>query len=151
MSLLSGRKAYLPLEENHAYKVTLLGWSERELDKPTDSGITGFLTFKWQVADDSRTVTDNRSFPVGTDILASQLINQLPDNEKLNAMEQEDLFQMLLDSKQSVDMWVERRVKDDDSFTNYHFREHKAKPIAPATPNAQTPGTPANNSANSFK
>lgn len=147
MSLLSGRKAYLPLEENHAYKVTLLGWTERELEKPTDSGITGFLTFKWQVADDNRVVTDNRSFPVGTDILASQLINQLPNNAQLNAMEQEDLFQMMLDTHTVVDMWVERKVKDDDSFTNYHFREFKSKPVTaqPSTP------APANNGADNFK
>lgn len=149
MSLLSGRKAYLPLEENKPYKVTLTGWAERELEKATETGITGFISFKWQLVEDERIVTDNRSFPVGTDILASQVITQLAD-PNLNAMEQEDLFQMLVDSHTQLNMWVERRSTENDMFTNYHFRELKAKAPVP-TPAPADPATPANNSADNFK
>lgn len=135
MSMLTGRKAYLPLEESKAYKVVLTGWTERPNENPQEgSNIQGFLTFKWKVIEDGRIVTDNRTFPVGTDILASALIQQLNSE---NAVEQEDLFQNILDAQTPVDMWVERKAKDDDTFTNYHFREFikKVTPVnsAPST------------------
>ena len=135
------------MEENKAYEVTLLGWTERELEKPTDSGIPGFVAFKWQLVDDNRVITDNRSFPVGTDILSAQLLQQLPADSVANAMEQIDLFQSILDAKTPVYMWVERRTKDSDMFTNYHFREFKSTPATQQPSSAQQPA----NSADSFK
>ena len=131
-SMMSGRKAYLPLEEGKAYKVQLQGWTERPNENPeTQATLQGFVTFKWKLIEDGRIITDNRTFPVGTDILANALMQQLPAMAN-NGIEQEDLFQNVLDSATPVDMWVERRSKDDDLFTNYHFREFKAK--TPATP-----------------
>ena len=142
MSMLSGRKAYLPLEEGRPYKVILQGWTERPNENPeTQAQLPGFVTFKWQVVEDGRIVTDNRTFPVGTDILASALMQQLNDPTS-NAVEQEDLFQSILDAQTQVDMWVERRSKDDDMFTNYHFREFIKKTQPTVT------GTSANSADN---
>lgn len=148
MSLLTGRKAYLPLEEGRPYKVVLQGWTERPNDNPeTQAQLAGFITFKWKVVEDGRIVTDNRTFPVGTDILANALMQQLPDLA-VNGAEQEDLFQNVLDSAVEVDMWVERRSKDDDMFTNYHFREFKPKSTATPTATASTANT---SSVDAFK
>lgn len=132
MSILTGRKAYLPLEENKAYKVKLTGWTERVLEQPTETGTIAFLTFKWELQEDKRIVNDTRSFPTGTDILAQQLLIQL-NNKEMNAMEQVDLFERIANSTIEVDMWIERKSNANGTFTNCLFREPKPQGIAVAS------------------
>jgi hypothetical protein len=149
MSLLSGRKSYLPLEENKPYKVILTGWEEHiNTDEATKEQRPGFVMFKWQLLSDNRIVNDSRSFPVGTDVLATSLLQQFND-ASMNAMEQEDLFQTCVDSKHEFDMWVERVASQTsvDTFTNYLFRAPKPKTTQP---NPQTPNTPQSNGVEGF-
>lgn len=131
MSMLNGRKAYLPLDENKVYTVILTGMVERALDAPTDNFL-GYVDFKWQVSEDGRIVNDSRSCPVGTDILARQVLEQL-NNPALNAIEQEELFHSLIDNKTVLNMWVTKNMVETTTYTNYTFKKPIELPTIGAT------------------
>lgn len=128
MSLLSGRKAFEPLQENVIYKAILRGYTEKPAEQPTDT-ILGFISFRFELPD-GRTVTDTRSVPQGTDILARQILEQ---THAQNGIDQEELFNQCIQTAVPLDMWVTRRTVDNQSFTNYTFQE----PIKPVQPTNQ--------------
>lgn len=134
MSMLEGRKAYLPLNVNQKYHVVLRTYQEyepTEAIKAQNPDATGFITFKYTLVEDGREISDNRTFPVGTDILARQLLAQtgLP-----NATSQIDLFRHCIENQTSLEMWVTQ----NGQYFNHTFQE----PTATATT-----GTPTANQA----
>ena len=136
MSLLDNRKAYLPLEEGKCYKAILISAQEYPAEEPTPDNL-GFIAFKLHM-EDGREITHTCRVPQGTDIFAQQLLVQLND-PTLNSSAQSDLFQIAMDKKVPLNMWVERRVVDTNFYTNYHFREFLPKPQPSATTTDEMP------------
>lgn len=139
MSLLAGRKAYESLKETTQYTVVLRGYTEVEATEPTDR-VLGFISFKFELLDDGRTITDTRSVPQGTDILARQLLERLqsysPKN-KFNGIDQEQFFKMCMEKEIKFPMWITHRTVEDNTYTNYTFQE-PIKATAPTTSQART-------------
>ena len=131
MSLLSGRKAFVALETNKVYKATMQGYSETPSTEPNEK-ILGFASFKFLLEDDGRTITDTRSVPQGTDILARQLLEQTTDPKALNGIDQEELFKACIENKTPFNMWVTHRTVDGQTYTNYTFREPLPEPVPQA-------------------
>lgn len=131
MSLLSGRKAFVALETNKVYTAVMQGYTETPSTEPNEK-LLGFASFKFLLEDDGRTITDTRSVPQGTDILARQLLEQSDNSKALNGIDQEELFKACIKNKTSFDMWVTHRTVDGQTYTNYTFREPAPEP-APET------------------
>ena len=136
MSLLSGRKTYTSLEDNKKYTAKLISMTEYEADEAHKSDDSlGFITFKWELSEDGRAISDSRNVPVGTDILARQLADQLKaKNIDVNGKSQEKLFELIGKDQLEFDLWVTRRVKDDVQYTNYSFQAPIVKPSTTAQP-----------------
>lgn len=130
MSLLSNRKAYLPLEEGKPYKVKLTAMTEKPAENPTEI-LLGSVAFHWET-EDHRPITDNRFVPRGTDILAQQLLVQL-NKPELDGKSQEELFTLIQTEELECTLWVERVTTDTGWFTNYHFAEPRPKTTSSAT------------------
>lgn len=131
MSLLSGRKAYVALETNKVYKAIMQGYSETPSTEPSEK-LLGFASFKFLLEYDGRTITDTRSVPQGTDILARQLLEQSDNSKALNGIDQEELFKACIKNKSPFDMWVTHRTVDGQTYTNYTFREPTPEPTPQA-------------------
>ena len=127
MSMLDNRKAYRPLEENICYKAVLKNYIEFPNTNPApEDKSEGYIQFIFTL-EDGRDISNNCTFPVGTDILARQLIIQrnLPD-----AVEQLTVFNSCIKESLPLCMWVTHRELNGQMYTNYTFQE----PIKPATP-----------------
>ena len=127
MSLLSGRKAYVALTTDKVYKAIMQGYTETPSTEPNEK-LLGFISFKFLLEDDGRIITDTRSVPQGTDILARQLLEQLDNPEALNGIDQEELFKACIENKTAFNMWVTHRTVDGQTYTNYTFREPAPEP-----------------------
>ena len=134
MSLLSGRKAYKSLQENKCYIITMKGFTETEATEPNDK-VLGFISFKLEVTEDEHPITDTRSVPQGTDILARQIVEQLATaGFDFNGIEQEELFKRVIDAQIPLRMWVTKREVDNQWYTNYTFQE----PVQPKSATTNT-------------
>lgn len=127
MSLLSGRKAFTALETGRVYKAIMQGYTETASTEPTER-LLGFASFKFLLEDDGRTITDTRSVPQGTDILARQILEQADNPEQLNGIDQEELFKACIKNQTVFDMWVTHRTVDGQTYTNYTFKEPAPEP-----------------------
>ena len=130
MSLLSGRKAYVALRTDKVYKAVMQGYTEVPSTEPNEK-LLGFISFKF-LLDDGRIITDTRSVPQGTDILARQLLEQTDNPEALNGMDQEELFKACIENGTPFNMWVTHRTVDGQTYTNYTFREPLPEPAPQA-------------------
>ena len=130
MSLLSGRKAYVALRTDKVYKAVMQGYTEVPSTEPNEK-LLGFISFKF-LLDDGRIITDTRSVPQGTDILARQLLEQLENPEALNGMDQEELFKACIENGTPFNMWVTHRTVDGQTYTNYTFSEPLPEPAPQA-------------------
>ena len=122
MSFLSGRKAFVALETDKVYTAIMQSYSETPSTEPSEK-LLGFASFKFLLKNDGRTITDTRSVPQGTDILARQLLEQATDPEAINGIDQEELFKACIENKAPFGMWVTHRTVDGQTYTNYTFRE----------------------------
>ena len=127
MSMLDGRKAYEPLQEDTCYTALLKNYIEVPNTNPApEDKSEGYIQFIFTL-EDGRQITNNSTFPVGTDILARQLLLQLG---KPNATDQLELFNSCIKEDIALSMWVTHRELNGQTYTNYTFQE----PIKPATP-----------------
>jgi hypothetical protein len=120
--MLQGRKAYAPLEENHAYTALLKDYVVTPAEEPTDDN-KGTIAFKLEL-EDGRTISHMCRVPVGVDIFTRQLLAQtgMP-----NATDQATVITSVLQNKTPLKMWVTH----NDSYTNYTF-------VAPKVANTAT-------------
>lgn len=125
MSMLEGRKAYTPLEDNVKYKAILRNYIEVP-NTSEDKKNEGYVQFIFEL-EDGRNITHNCTFPVGTDILARQLMLQqgLP-----NATEQLTVFNSAIQTNHAFDMWVTHRELNNQTYTNYTFNQPVVRPAA---------------------
>jgi hypothetical protein len=125
--MLDARKAFAPLTPNTKYQAILRSYVEYE---PTEQSLKtrpdsqGFIVFKFTLVEDGREISDSRSFPVGTDILARQLLAQ---TELPNATGQIDLFRNCIETEKPLDVWV----IENNGYHNYTFQEPQAQTTAP--------------------
>ena len=125
MSMLEGRKAYYPLEENTRYTAVLTNYVEVP-NTSEDKKNEGYVQFIFML-EDGRQITNNATYPVGTDILAKQLLTQqgMP-----NAVDQLTVFNTAIKNKVELSMWVTHRERDGQNYVNYTFQEPIVKPVA---------------------
>lgn len=127
MSLLDGRKAYKALQDGIKYHVILTGYEEHERadDTKTDRDL-GFIVFKGTLIEDGRPYSDTRNVPVGTDIMARQLLAQLnaakqltDKTAELNGIDQVALFNECIKNKTQLEVWITH----NDEYTNFTYQE----------------------------